>query len=1532
MASFVGSMFESLYDVLNQRYVRKTDIETGHEKRMLRLALGPRSQLCPVEDGFKLIVIVDQQQAYDSLDLPLLNRFEKQVLFPSDLLRSDKCELALNKLQSMCTTILEESELGSLSEIFCGYYDKTIPSLLLNITDFGRKDIIMSTVRQSPDSAHIIMDDLVKSCAERLARVAFPTAMMRSPTLRSIMSESHDKQFSGKQFSLTQRHIFALLDDELYGGDTTAGKLLVVTTKSPVAHFQLACDSWRLACESAETKKRYTIRCSHLKVLQLALISSEKQLTTDLKNFLHAQSAGAPTTLVVLCDPLHCSSTLISHARFVCARAMQSFCTNDTHGKFNYRHIVFIMHLPPGVRNRRREYILDFNPPWDYAFVDDVRADGGWEGLSLDDLVRISPYGIYSANPDSLRRTLIDSFQSALSRSFSPARDITSVSPAQRSYFKVTMDLLNDDCFMDFVQKCSLLCLRHVEDTDSNDVPLQVTIACTDYKDAAGTLQESLIMGLENVVVQTLSHIIRSIDHDFNMGCIYTLLCDADTGAAPQLMKSWLALATIVCSPESIARSSLVVAPSSPDYNRDCIIRNSGLHGALSCRFPFSEKLVAIIGHEHTRQQVEAAVASSLAGEPSSSGGPVILNSIRSTASFLSAAMGGETEGTPLGVFAAADAEAYLHDFVAIVIHPMPGVTFDIYFRLFKLMIQSDVAGCLEPSNWYLPSVVHACYWAHELEFFHIGAIISAVHSVDCPSVSSPVFMESPLGEVLLAAAENELQTTRGLSLELLICQLICEYFLQRTFMCIDRDVKAHAHTQTAAGDIKNAAAVLRIVRKILPHLRVLVTDCLQRIPTDDTNEPQGLSQEHLSILQPFWRLVSSNLMVGEVLHAISCAVKEDRPLGPLCASALPLLDNLFNYSPLSSDSFRDMLNVCDLSGFPYCALLRSYTRSFVRNEWEFLNNTVGISVSYSPELIDTMGLLLSPSTKYHYSVEKNGFLLMRKEVMSFLVHVLNSSHEASAGRARGALVAAMSQASAVGTEAILLYLGHLEDMYSSGTLFSSDEVSDLFSFMSTADDATVLATFHKSAPVIIAQAVFVRDEIRRYSAAVATYIAHTTYTDCNFPCCSHDGLTAMMMTADWAKVFFIKCLRDIGGNEMLVEYLKRKNNHPALPTATLLIDDNRRKSLGACVVDPFGMLHGKDAYVMACEAYRAAALRTASHAPLDSFLRTMCQDHAMSRRSSLGLLVAAAFSGHARGDNTTVLKEWLNLEFPLLHVNGCANGTYDTNGVAKRTLEWIFQLEDSDTKSKWDHGADQLVLHAAILAIKNPTSWLEMVVMNPAHLARVFVPSMPVNIMASLVSAMGYVGWYKCRNGHPYTVGNCTYPMEESVCSAPGCNAKIGGRNHESVKGTTRISTESDGFTSDPGYIDQVVLEKSSYNNDITVMVVRLLLHSLMYLSSFDPLAEKGLQGLMTASRRPMASSVRDTIKRRMQFDFQTLKEITMLSGDDLFMALHMTLQKWGDVIGGSASKYNLSSCRDRWVTSYRPGRICNDVNDGSH
>ena len=74
--------YESLYDVLNQAF-----ITMGSEK-LLRIAVGKRSQPCPVHDDFRIIAVAEQDHAYQQLDLPLLNRLEKQLLRHSDVCRS----------------------------------------------------------------------------------------------------------------------------------------------------------------------------------------------------------------------------------------------------------------------------------------------------------------------------------------------------------------------------------------------------------------------------------------------------------------------------------------------------------------------------------------------------------------------------------------------------------------------------------------------------------------------------------------------------------------------------------------------------------------------------------------------------------------------------------------------------------------------------------------------------------------------------------------------------------------------------------------------------------------------------------------------------------------------------------------------------------------------------------------------------------------------------------------------------------------------------------------------------------------------------------------------------------------------------------------------------------------------------------------------------------------------------------------------------------------------------------------------------
>jgi hypothetical protein len=56
----------------------------------------------------------------------------------------------------------------------------------------------------------------------------------------------------------------------------------------------------------------------------------------------------------------------------------------------------------------------------------------------------------------------------------------------------------------------------------------------------------------------------------------------------------------------------------------------------------------------------------------------------------------------------------------------------------------------------------------------------------------------------------------------------------------------------------------------------------------------------------------------------------------------------------------------------------------------------------------------------------------------------------------------------------------------------------------------------------------------------------------------------------------------------------------------------------------------------------------------------------------------------------------------------------------------------------------------------------------------------MVVAAMQGEFSGTGH--WYRCENGHPFTVGECGMPMQTARC--PQCNAPIGGSNHQAAEG----------------------------------------------------------------------------------------------------------------------------------------------------
>jgi len=125
------AIYESLYDVLNQRYLIKKDAATGRSQRLLRLAIGARSQLCVCHPHFRLLVVVEADHAYSKLDLPLLNRFEKQVLTAVEVLQTPAERAACAELRAWVDKIMEESGVADIGQIFCGHHEAMLPSCVL---------------------------------------------------------------------------------------------------------------------------------------------------------------------------------------------------------------------------------------------------------------------------------------------------------------------------------------------------------------------------------------------------------------------------------------------------------------------------------------------------------------------------------------------------------------------------------------------------------------------------------------------------------------------------------------------------------------------------------------------------------------------------------------------------------------------------------------------------------------------------------------------------------------------------------------------------------------------------------------------------------------------------------------------------------------------------------------------------------------------------------------------------------------------------------------------------------------------------------------------------------------------------------------------------------------------------------------------------------------------------------------------------------------------------------------------------------
>ncbi|ETN98433.1 hypothetical protein RFI_39067, partial [Reticulomyxa filosa] len=138
------SIYESLYDMLNQRYQTRPSGIFIHffyclmqiRNMYCRVALGTESRDCHIHENFKCVVVVQKEDAYSNMpvyfyfffeNIAFLSRFEKQFISYRNSLPSN-----INQHVEYAEIVLMEAfKVRNLSNLFCGYCEDTIFSALL---------------------------------------------------------------------------------------------------------------------------------------------------------------------------------------------------------------------------------------------------------------------------------------------------------------------------------------------------------------------------------------------------------------------------------------------------------------------------------------------------------------------------------------------------------------------------------------------------------------------------------------------------------------------------------------------------------------------------------------------------------------------------------------------------------------------------------------------------------------------------------------------------------------------------------------------------------------------------------------------------------------------------------------------------------------------------------------------------------------------------------------------------------------------------------------------------------------------------------------------------------------------------------------------------------------------------------------------------------------------------------------------------------------------------------------------------------
>ncbi|PAA65746.1 hypothetical protein BOX15_Mlig015539g1 [Macrostomum lignano] len=160
----MDSLYESLYDVLNQYY------ESCGEDRFVDLGLGTHRLKCKVHSHFRIVVIAERDTVMNKFPIPLINRMEKHRLSCESLLNSEDAQLCAQLLEwarsflptnSTSNQNKQKVTAKQLNTVFVGYHEDVVPSLLIEFANLA-----------NPERVRAVQHALLAACTpESLVRL-----------------------------------------------------------------------------------------------------------------------------------------------------------------------------------------------------------------------------------------------------------------------------------------------------------------------------------------------------------------------------------------------------------------------------------------------------------------------------------------------------------------------------------------------------------------------------------------------------------------------------------------------------------------------------------------------------------------------------------------------------------------------------------------------------------------------------------------------------------------------------------------------------------------------------------------------------------------------------------------------------------------------------------------------------------------------------------------------------------------------------------------------------------------------------------------------------------------------------------------------------------------------------------------------------------------------------------------------------------------------------------------------------------------